>query len=111
MSRVLLRSMGAGPTGGTNYVFFCPGCKCGHPVEVPRWSWNGSMEKPTFSPSLLCNMNDPKTRCHSFIREGKIEFLSDCFHELAGKTVEIPAWDDEDSTYDIYPAWVKEEKK
>lgn len=27
--------------------------------------------------------------CHSFVRNGKIEFLSDCTHELAGKTVEL----------------------
>lgn len=29
-------------------------------------------------------------RCHSFIREGKIQFLSDCSHELAGMTVDLP---------------------
>jgi hypothetical protein len=43
--------------------------------------------------------NDPATgrlpgaievRCHSFVRAGMIEFLSDCTHELAGKTVPIP---------------------
>jgi hypothetical protein len=28
--------------------------------------------------------------CHSFVRNGKIEYLSDCTHNLAGKTVDIP---------------------
>lgn len=29
--------------------------------------------------------------CHSFVRDGQIEFLSDCTHALAGKTVSLPA--------------------
>lgn len=28
--------------------------------------------------------------CHSFIRDGRIEFLSDCTHALAGQTVDLP---------------------
>jgi hypothetical protein len=28
--------------------------------------------------------------CHSFIKEGMIEFQTDCKHELAGKTVHLP---------------------
>lgn len=90
--RVLL---GPGPTGGTIYLFHCPGCRCSHPVEVPRWTWNGSVDKPTFSPSLLCNQHHAESRCHSFVRDGRIEFLTDCHHELAGKTVEIPNWDED----------------
>ena len=86
-----------GPRGGKIYVFHCPGCHYAHPfeVEVPSgggWSWNGSMDAPTFSPSLLCNQGSDFV-CHSFVREGTIEFLSDCFHELAGHTVEIPDWE------------------
>lgn len=88
-----LHRMGNGPRGGTVYVFQCPGCGNTHPVEVPAWNWNGSAESPTFSPSLLCNQHDPGSRCHSFIRDGKIQFLSDCHHPLAGQTVEIPDWD------------------
>jgi hypothetical protein len=30
--------------------------------------------------------------CHSFVTEGRIEFLSDSTHELAGQTVPIPEW-------------------
>lgn len=30
-------------------------------------------------------------RCHSFVRAGNIEFLADCSHELAGKTVALEA--------------------
>jgi hypothetical protein len=30
--------------------------------------------------------------CHSFVTAGHIQFLSDCTHEMAGQTVEIPEW-------------------
>ena len=30
--------------------------------------------------------------CHSFVKDGQIQFLSDCSHELAGQTVPLPDW-------------------
>lgn len=94
----------------------------------PRlWQFNNDKNSPTISPSLLvrnghyiteykvdrcwCDYhrehpeekeNAPNCyRCHSFIRDGKIQFLSDCSHEFAGQTVEIgdfetlhPNWKD-----------------
>ncbi len=81
---------------GKEYLFQCPGCKCLHSFSVgnktgPSWTWNGSMDKPTFTPSLLYPIN---RRCHSFVRDGEIVFLNDCFHELAGKTVPLSKWED-----------------
>jgi hypothetical protein len=79
--------------GVMEYLFECPGCGGAHMIrtegERPRWHWNGDLERPTCNPSLLVG---PGTsyQCHSFIRDGKIEFLSDCWHELRGQTVEIP---------------------
>ena len=32
-------------------------------------------------------------RCHSFVRDGKIRFLADSYHELAGQTVDLPEVD------------------
>lgn len=29
-------------------------------------------------------------RCHSYVTEGRIQFLSDCTHALAGQTVDLP---------------------
>jgi len=83
--------------GEKGLVFFCPGCKYYHSFRIalgntpnaPVWTWNGDMNKPTFSPSLLVN-GMTEQRCHSFVRDGKIEFLSDCWHELRGQTVDIP---------------------
>ncbi len=68
-------------------LFFCPGCRNYHMFDE-RWQWNGDMDKPTFSPSLLCGHTSNR-RCHSFVRDGRIEFLSDCDHELAGQTVDM----------------------
>jgi hypothetical protein len=53
------------------------------------------MERPTFSPSYLTWIDDGPCafRCHSFIRDGQIQFLSDCTHALAAQTVDIPDWD------------------
>lgn len=77
------------------------------------------MDSPTFSPSLLVRSMrypelDPDTKdykrgpdgqyllgidgrldgvkdtvCHSFVTDGKIQFLGDCTHELANKTVPL----------------------
>jgi hypothetical protein len=78
------------------YVFHCPGCEYGHGFHVggtEGWAWNGSLDAPTFTPSLLCNKDEPARRCHSYVTNGRIQFLADCFHALAGQTVEIPDWD------------------
>jgi hypothetical protein len=81
------------------WLFECPGCKIGHsPITKsqsrPCWGFNGDVEKPTFTPSILVRWPDPdggpETVCHSFVRDGNIEFLGDCTHSLAGKTVPLP---------------------
>lgn len=80
--------------------FTCPGCKFDHPFHVapqrrapgsPLWEWNGSMDKPTFTPSLMCNRGTEQ-QCHCYVTDGKIQFLNDSHHELAGQTVELPEW-------------------
>lgn len=73
--------------------FYCPGCKCSHALNS-TWKFNGNYDKPTVSPSVLVRWyNSEKkeeARCHSFIKDGMIQFLSDCTHELKGQTVELP---------------------
>lgn len=98
--------------------FKCPGCNSNHVVNITeakqqRWTFDGNYERPTLSPSVLvtvghyisghqsecwCDYNRKHpddvcfecVRCHSFVRNGYIEFLSDCSHALAGQTVELP---------------------
>lgn len=84
------------------YQFACPGC--GEPHAIPTtgpkaWGFNGDVDRPTFTPSILVrSVKDPwgpvfdptPTVCHSFVRDGCIEFLGDCTHPLAGQTVDLP---------------------
>ncbi len=82
------------------YGFTCPGCLCDHMITTndsnPKhnWTFNGDINRPTFSPSLLVysqpKSDPPGPRCHSFIRDGKIQFLDDCEHGLKGQTIELP---------------------
>ncbi len=79
--------------------FHCPGCGYGHNVTVnPKkngmgagWDWNGNVDAPTFSPSILVH-GDLGTypKCHSFVKDGQIQFLTDSTHALAGQTVPLP---------------------
>ena len=99
---------------GGGLLFCCPGCDMAHAVRVgdgsgPRWGWNGDIDRPTFTPSVLVTCVEPMTdaehdaymrgaglpsppslRCHSFVTDGRIQFLSDCTHALAGQTVPLP---------------------
>ena len=87
-------------------TFWCPGCKQRHWIN-DTWQISGSVDKPTFSPSVLVTYRHPKgysddkpapigcngeyveDRCHSFVTNGQIQFLGDCTHALAGQTVEM----------------------
>ncbi|MEY5097591.1 MAG: hypothetical protein RJA36_310 [Pseudomonadota bacterium] len=76
---------------------WCPGCDAVHGVTTDPlgWTWNGDVEKPTLSPSLLTNAGKAHSTapiCHCFVRDGRIEFLSDSTHALAGQTVDLPPW-------------------
>jgi len=83
--------------GTTRAVFECPGCEMSHYPAIkntdpgPLWSFNNDLEKPTLKPSVLVRWNegDEKHICHSFVTDGRIRFLNDCTHELAGKTVDL----------------------
>ena len=77
-----------------SYYMHCPGCGFGHQIRSkefegkgPKWDFNGDMDNPTFSPSLRVQGGSSNRMCHSFIRNGHWQFLSDCTHHLAGKTV------------------------
>ena len=83
------------------YTFQCPGCRLSHGVWVKphqnekgaSWTFNGDLEAPTFSPSILTRVGFDGDRadlvCHSYVRQGQIEFLSDSTHALAGQAVDM----------------------
>lgn len=84
-------------SGGTQLLFHCPGCDHLHAYRVkstgdkgPVWNWNGSLTKPTLTPSLLNHHkwpDEPDNRCHLFVTDGEIHYCGDCTHELSGKIV------------------------
>lgn len=74
------------------WMFFCPGCRCGHRVTTPPWTFNGDLVSPTIRNSVLVNAGKAcptQPVCHSFVTDGQIQFLNDCTHELAGQTVPL----------------------
>lgn len=99
---------------GGSYGFWCPGCETMHVVDS-GWTFNGNFDRPTFNPSVLVRgghyaqgwqgpecwctwypKHDPDAkhkfkcaRCHSFVRDGEIQFLADCSHALANRTVRM----------------------
>lgn len=99
-------------------IFHCPGCGYAHSIQYGKgkWSWDGNKDKPTFNPSILVKatklteqgeidftewqkadyparetaFESIPTICHSFVIFGRIQFLNDCTHSLAGQTVDLP---------------------
>lgn len=102
------------------WIFECPGCGCMHYADE-RWQFNENVDAPTFKPSILvsgtrmtekgksdyeawCAAGHPKRTepfdsepnvCHSYVTDGRIQYLDDCTHELKGQTVELPEWEGE----------------
>jgi hypothetical protein len=78
---------------GESFWFWCSGCDTNHRfvtknpkgVSGPTWSFNGNLERPTFTPSLLY----PSLKCHLYVTDGTIRYLDDCAHALRGKTVPL----------------------
>lgn len=71
--------------------FYCPGCKSPHSIivggEEARWTWNRDLVKPTISPSVGVRVG--ASYCHSYVREGKIQYLPETTHKLVGLTVDL----------------------
>lgn len=100
--------------GQHQVAFYCPGCKENHVISnAPgRWELTGTEESPTIRPSVLvrsghyagqsqedcwCSYEErfgekspfKCMQCHSFITDGKIEYLGDCTHRFAGQIVKM----------------------
>lgn len=102
---------------GTNSVgFFCPACQDIHIVDMTRWVFIIKNEKGTIQPSVHVKSGhhvdnfkledncwckyytehpdeEPVYKCgicHSFVADDTISYLNDCTHELAGRSVQLP---------------------
>jgi hypothetical protein len=112
------RVYGVKTDGGLMHEFWCPGCHDVHSIRIghtphPCWHWNGSLDEPSYTPSIRVTGVQPATKdelsritagetieprpmcCHSFVTDGQINFLSDCTHALSGTAMRLPLWDRE----------------
>lgn len=95
------------PTEG-GWYHFCLGCSRLHVVpEVCEF--DGDLTFPSFAHSILvtyngadagqripgpidpCYMRVPAKVCHYFLKRGRVEYLPDSTHSLAGQTLLLPA--------------------
>lgn len=80
---------------GAYYMHWCPGCKHAHtypvgPVHTTNWNFDGNIDAPSFSPSMLIFMpaHDDRPQesiCHYYLTAGVINYQPDCRHDLAGR--------------------------
>lgn len=87
-------------------MFWCPGCETEdgeggmHMLPVNRpdgksWGWNGDIDRPTLTPSILTRVDSRGLLCHSFLVDGVFQFLSDSSHRYSGQNVpmpDLPGW-------------------
>lgn len=92
------------------YSFYCPGCDHDHvyftiqeETDSPIWNFNGDVNNPSFTPSLLNrwgkdvnpDWEEPTEappdkpgswsgRCHLYVTNGVIDYCGDCSHLLNG---------------------------
>lgn len=104
---------------GDGLMYWCQGCNGAHVIYHGAghpWTWDGNLEAPTFSPSVLIRTGHYSDRpeplpdgrcswcveaeteghatmcslCHTFITAGMVQFLSDCTHQYAGQLLALP---------------------
>ncbi len=75
------------PGGRVTYSLWCPACDDLVCIDN-SWGFNGDTEQPTFTPSLLTQVEFTDGRrhvCHSFVTDGVWNYLSDSTHAMAGQ--------------------------
>lgn len=88
------------------FYFFCPGCKEYHSLHTIQPNNNGTtfvitgtLQSPTVTPMIgriiekfnkSKHANNPAHVCNSRITDGKIRYLENCSHALAGRIVDLP---------------------
>lgn len=112
MTKVLLRNVQDGDINYQCLMFCCPGCAeagdndglhmppVNSAAKAPQWAWDGNLETPTLSPSILTHTQPyvdgkPIGICHLFLKAGVFQFLDDCTHSMAGQLVpmsDLPDW-------------------
>lgn len=102
-----MRRMGSSEGSPGGLAHYCPACKQMHLFSLDgynssgaKWRWDGSVEAPSFIPSMNIRCNMPgmdgyqpdagSSVCHYYLSGGMIGFLPDCTHEMRGLSVPLP---------------------
>ena len=106
MPKLLKIADAVGVTIGYSYP--CPSCGLHHAIYIrpykhpttgASWSFSGSEDSPTFEPSVLLQVQFTTDRlpkiCHAFVSDGKIYYLADSTHHLAGQTINMEEIEEE----------------
>lgn len=79
------------------YLMYCPGCMEVHELAIDsrqsfdkRLGFNGDVNKPTFDPTV--RVFTTRGMCSFDLCGGLLTFTISSFHDLAGKTVELPTY-------------------
>lgn len=101
MARAIIKMVGE-----QKYVsFYCLGCRHPHSLKLrpgpsPSWEFNNNADLPTLDPSV--HVNPPGKHyikshpiCHSYVRNGQIEYLADSTHAFSGQTIDLPDYPEE----------------
>ena len=92
------------------YMWYCPACDQVHPLPNRGWTFDGNIEKPTFSPSFRHTGKQIVTKdgewtgewvrdaqgdpvdlvCHYVVTAGQVAYCTDCTHAMAGQTILMP---------------------
>lgn len=66
------------------------------------WQWNGSLERPTISPSYRMSHPVPGANGyvdHFILTDGRLQFCGDSTHQWAGQTLSLPPLNDAELAY------------
>lgn len=72
---------------------WCPACERLHPLpsDTDKWTFDGNLERPTFSPSFKQYLCRDGTRiCHYVLTAGVLNYCADSTHSMAGQSVPLP---------------------
>lgn len=81
------------------YSHWCTACQECHTFYIQdqgpeKWSFNGNVDRPTFSPSMKLyrigkKKDEERTLCHYILTDGVMNYCNDSPHAFAGKSVPL----------------------
>lgn len=82
------------------YSFHCPGCEIEHKIFLypyksqtgASWDFVGTLKKPSVVPDIVNKRqldNGSEELCHLHLLAGKLWFLNNCTHKLAGEVIDL----------------------